>query len=278
MQLKIVDRSGKQLADIRLTKHHPRLHDLHLAFTKHIPKYTPSRQLFTLNTSGKPVRLGDAGKPLADYGVKDGDQLIFKDLGPQIGWQTVFIIEYLGPLVLHPLLYWNWSEVFGDLPIFQSARRVSANSTVQLLILAMVIVHFAKRELETLLVHRFSHGTMPLSNLFKNCFHYWILSGVLLAWEIYSPQFAAETAGETLSSWHYSLVAVWIWAQLSNLSTHLTLCNLRPAGNILIIIITLIIFQKYFQAPKFARFHLVMDSIGHSICLAQIIFSRQWAG
>lgn len=33
--------------------------------------------------------------------------------------------------------------------------------------------HYAKRLLETILVHRFSHGTMPIRNLFKNCGYYW---------------------------------------------------------------------------------------------------------
>eukprot|EP00894_Picocystis_sp_ML_P001141 jgi/Pico_ML_1/51658/g234.t1 len=34
-------------------------------------------------------------------------------------------------------------------------------------------IHYAKRILETFFVHQFSHGTMPIFNLFKNCTYYW---------------------------------------------------------------------------------------------------------
>ena len=79
---------------------------------------------------------------------------------------------------------------------------------------AGVLLHFAKRELETVFVHRFSHGTMPFFNIFKkyvssyasrllriynvlllisSSAHYHILSGVLLAYSIYSPTFSANS-------------------------------------------------------------------------------------
>jgi len=41
------------------------------------------------------------------------DIVLFKDLGPQIAWRTVFIIEYLGPLLIHPLFYFGSSFIYG---------------------------------------------------------------------------------------------------------------------------------------------------------------------
>ena len=41
----------------------------------------------------------------------------------------------------------------------------------------MVLLHYVKRELETAFVHRFSSETMPLINVFKNSFHYYVLFG-----------------------------------------------------------------------------------------------------
>lgn len=59
----------------------------------------------------------------------------------------------------------------------------------------MIILHFLKREYETMFVHRFSSSTMPFSNLPKNCFHYWILSGVNLAYWVYRPDFGVGMLG-----------------------------------------------------------------------------------
>ena len=47
------------------------------------------------------------GTPMADPNEKisfyikgDTGVLYFKDLGPQVGWKTVFYVEYAGPIVI----------------------------------------------------------------------------------------------------------------------------------------------------------------------------------
>lgn len=51
-------------------------------------------------------------------------------------------------------------------------------------------LHYIKRILETLFIHRFSHGTMPLRNLFKNCSYYWLFT-LYVAYHINHPLYTA---------------------------------------------------------------------------------------
>lgn len=90
------------------------------------------------------------------------------------------------------------------------------------------MVHYGKRELETLFVHRFSAATMPVANIFRNSAHYWILSGVNMAYWIYSP--AAAAAGESNPYITYTGLALFIIGEAGNLITHITLRNLRSSG------------------------------------------------
>ncbi|ORX59836.1 hypothetical protein DM01DRAFT_1318034 [Hesseltinella vesiculosa] len=195
------------------------LKDVSKALHQKLPKLTPERQRIT--TEDKKPLTDD--KSLADLGIQDGATLQVKDLGPQIGWRTVFLIEYAGPLVIHPLFYYLPKLFY---------RGALEHSPMQKWAFVMVMLHFLKREFETVFVHRFSHGTMPFFNVFKNSAHYWFLSGFNLAYWVYGPWFAQ---GQKLSVrsdvWIYGCVAVWAWAELSNLITHITLRNLRPAGS-----------------------------------------------
>uniref|UniRef100_A0A8B9IV96 Steroid 5-alpha reductase C-terminal domain-containing protein n=1 Tax=Amazona collaria TaxID=241587 RepID=A0A8B9IV96_9PSIT len=94
--------------------------------------------------------------------------LYFKDLGPQIGWTTVFLIEYTGPLFIYFLFYFRMPFVYELDERFTSSPHPVVN-------LACIChsFHYIKRLIETVFVHRFSHGTMPLRNIVKNCLYYW---------------------------------------------------------------------------------------------------------
>ncbi|KAI9434238.1 3-oxo-5-alpha-steroid 4-dehydrogenase-domain-containing protein [Lactarius indigo] len=197
--------------------------DVKAALAARFPRLYVERQKLTLRGDSKAL---DDDAILVAVGVRGGDELVVKDLGPQVSWRTVFLTEYAGPLVIHPLLY-HLPNIF--------YRGQVQHSQLQKYVYAMAVLHFAKRELETLFVHRFSHATMPLRNIFKNSFHYHILSGLFLAYPIYGPTYSANSPyirGTLRSSpeFLWSCAAIWLFAELSNLSTHLTLRNLRPPG------------------------------------------------
>ncbi|KAB8301002.1 hypothetical protein EYC80_002925 [Monilinia laxa] len=154
-----------------------------------------------------------------------GKEILIKDLGPQLGWRTVYIIEYLGPILIHlgfPLLR----------PYIYShpTTSIAPLSNSQLLSMALIVLHFVKREYETILVHRFSLSTMPAGNIFKNCAHYWLLSGLYIAYFIYAPSSYTALSSPTLDYLNIAGVALYLFGELSNLKTHLTLSNLRSPG------------------------------------------------
>ncbi|KAL8805335.1 MAG: hypothetical protein Q9182_002009 [Xanthomendoza sp. 2 TL-2023] len=155
-----------------------------------------------------------ASLPVFDTGLRDGSTIYVKDLGPQISWRLVFILEYLGPLLIHPLLY----------TLLPSTKP----STLQTLSCALITLHFLKRELETLFLHRFSTATMPRFNLFKNSAHYWLLAGLNIGFWTYRD--AAPAAGDG-NIWITSTsVILYAIGELGNFYTHLVLRSLRSSG------------------------------------------------
>lgn len=219
MKITISSRSGKS-RNFPLTldvSSDATVEQLKEALHKKAKKYYPARQrLFTEQ------QLLQDNKELKEYDIKDGDTILFKDLGPQISWRTVFFVEYIGPLILHPILYHFKKQIYGE---------EFEHSDMQKIAYYMVMSHFIKREFETLFIHRFSHGTMPARNIFKNSFHYHLLSGLNLAYWLYGPWNALGIPGAEREKWLiWTCVAVFVYGQISNFSTHVTLRNLRPPG------------------------------------------------
>ncbi|PLN85170.1 steroid alpha reductase family protein [Aspergillus taichungensis] len=164
---------------------------------------------------------------ITSTGLSQKDVLQVKDLGPQISWRTVFIIEYLGPMLipalflfpLRPYLYFNF-----DKPIPEP-------SDLQILLCGLLTLHFLKREYETIFVHRFSNATMPAFNIVKNSGHYWVLAGFNIAYWAFRPDAAAAVSTSQANPiLLYTGVALFVFAELANLNAHLVLRDLRRPG------------------------------------------------
>ena len=161
-------------------------------------------------TFGKQV-LDDNSRTLASYGLSDSSVLIYKDLGPQILWHTVFYVEYLGPFLIFLMFYFLGGE---------------QKAIVQKLGLLFGSAHFLKRILETYFVHVFSRDSMPKQRAFINFFHYWILCGVNIGIELSffwkNPEYSKLVIGALSLGFGVS--------EFMNLMCHLTLKNLRSGG------------------------------------------------
>lgn len=99
LNLSITNRGNIKGANFPLQVHLPddaTLGSLKTGIAHLVPKLTLHRQRLT-NSENKPL-LGDE-KRLEDLGVKSGQVLQVKDLGPQISWRTVFLVEYVRPLL-----------------------------------------------------------------------------------------------------------------------------------------------------------------------------------
>jgi very-long-chain enoyl-CoA reductase len=174
MDLQILDvRSRKKLCLLENTKASSTIGEVKALFAKKYPKFYVSRQSFRLEKKGKSLK--DSMK-LKDIEFVENTTLLFKDLGTQVGWSTVFYTEYAGPLFIYLLFYIRPSIIYGS----EYARSKSEHYVVHVAAICHS-VHYIKRLLETKFVHRFSHGTMPLMNIFKNSTYYWMFA----AWQAY---------------------------------------------------------------------------------------------
>ena len=82
-------------------------------------KLGPERLRFTIqsvDTKAPVVALSDKTKALSDYFQDPEVTLLFKDLGPQISWTTVFLVEYGGPIVITLLLLLFRKQIYGSDP------------------------------------------------------------------------------------------------------------------------------------------------------------------
>jgi len=175
-----------------------------------------NRQEVRAEPKGKGLKDEDT---LGNLGLTDKNLVLyFKDRGIQIGWTTVFLSEYAGPLLVYLMFYLRPSLIYGD----TSKAEVSQATHVAA---AAWSFHYIKRLLETIFVHRFSNATMPLGNLFKNCSYYWGFAAYI-AYHINHPLYTPPTSAQV-----YIFLAMFLLCELGNFTIHILLRNLRPAGS-----------------------------------------------
>ena len=85
--------------------------------------------------------------------------------------------------------------------------------------------HYIKRILETIFVHRFSHGTMPLFNLFKNSGYYWLF-GLFVSFFVNHPLFTPPASELQMKIG----MGLFLVCEYGNFVIHCLLRDLRPPG------------------------------------------------
>ena len=227
LDIKVQDRKGNDLAKFKISAS-VNVEALMKTIIKNSEKL--SKSLHDINRMR--LTVGDAkGKALTDKRVildkfftkeemSSEITLIFKDLGAQISWKLVFLIEYFGPILITCFLIAFQKQIYG------STKEYTFNQKIGLI---MVIGHYIKRELETLFVHRFSNDTMPFFNVFKNSAHYWLLLGVGSMYFFLHPQYTPPSwASDEI---HIGLLVFFCFVEFMNLMCHITLRNLRKPGS-----------------------------------------------
>lgn len=210
LQIEILNIKGQSLGHVSVQSN-TKVYQLknEIGKLKKAPK--PERQSIRSDSHGKSVK-DDA--TIQSLNFQSGSKLYVKDLGPQIGWKTVFLTEYAGPLFLYLWMFGRPWLFYGD------AGKATVVTFTAKAACACWIVHYAKRLLETLFVHRFSHATMPLRNLFKNCSYYWLFA-MYIAYYVNHPLFTEP---------HFIQVAIGLFLfgvspfqnSINNISLHKT--------------------------------------------------------
>ncbi|XP_030676455.1 very-long-chain enoyl-CoA reductase isoform X1 [Nomascus leucogenys] len=222
-KVEILDaKTREKLCFLDKVEPHATIAEIKNLFTKTHPQWYPARQSLRLDPKGKSLKDEDVLQKLP---VGTTATLYFRDLGAQISWVTVFLTEYAGPLFIYLLFYFRVPFIYGHKYDFTSSRH-----TVVHLACICHSFHYVKRLLETLFVHRFSHGTMPLRNIFKNCTYYWGFAA-WMAYYINHPLYTPPTYGAQQVK---LALAIFVICQLGNFSIHMALRDLRPAGECLL--------------------------------------------
>uniref|UniRef100_A0A5F9DR92 Trans-2,3-enoyl-CoA reductase-like n=1 Tax=Oryctolagus cuniculus TaxID=9986 RepID=A0A5F9DR92_RABIT len=162
------------------------IHDVKQKFHKACPKWYPSRIGLQLECGGPFLKDYITIESVAASSIVT---LYFTDLGQQVGWTTVFLAEYTGPLLLYLLFYLRISYIYD----MKECLGRSRHPVVHLACFCHCM-HYIRYLLETLFVHKVSAGHTPLKNLIKGCAFYWGFTS-WIAYYINHPRYTPPSFG-----------------------------------------------------------------------------------
>ncbi|KAK4101983.1 hypothetical protein N658DRAFT_43053 [Parathielavia hyrcaniae] len=163
-----------------------------------------------------------------EAGVAKTAELVVKDLGPQIAWRTVYLVEYFGPILFHLLIPLIRPYIYVVAPFAYKDEIETPLTRVQWLLFGLFHLHYLKREYETAFVHKFSANTMPARNIVRNSAFYWLIGGLLCALDVYAPNSLA--ARDALSPLDCVGLALYAAGEAGNWAVHRHLASLRRPG------------------------------------------------
>lgn len=184
---------------------------------EHMFHVHPYQQGLLLSTGAKgpdgkevSIKLDGRSRTLADFAADDRDGfdlsnpalvLTVKDYGRQVDYATVFVVEYLGPILIMMAYAARPSLLYGE-----GASKREWNWVAKWGVFAW-LAHFVKRELETFFVHKFSNPTMPFFNIFKNSIYYWGFA-LVVGLPLCHPDYSAPANTQQVRSYSWSCAAV----------------------------------------------------------------------
>ncbi|XP_063283379.1 very-long-chain enoyl-CoA reductase-like isoform X2 [Pelobates fuscus] len=179
------------------------------------PKWYPARQSMQLEPGGRALKDEEI---LKDLPTGTTAILYFKDLGSHLGYTTIFLAEYSGPLLVYFLFYLR-------LPVFYGTTNTLTSSPHSVIHLACCChtFHYIKKAIEVLFVHRFTHGTMPLRNMIKNSYYYLGFTA-WFAYYINHPLYTPPSFGKIQIA--LSLI-LFLICETGNFSVHVALNSMK---------------------------------------------------
>jgi very-long-chain enoyl-CoA reductase len=146
------------------------------------------------------------------------NEFLIVDSGPQLGFKSENLLEYLPPTFLWPLVVW----------LLGAAKTEYIQVTT-----VMWMLHYTKRIFETAFVHIYSQASVPIWSLkdnssVKNCAYYWGFT-VAMAVSVVATSvsyYASTSQVQELG------MEIFVVSEILNGYCHLALRKLRPKGSL----------------------------------------------